>query len=930
MKLFHKNRSDEELEQTEETQPQIDPATFVDTQFMTPVDAAKACYKARYGTEMPEEMLALFRHFAKGEIRLMAASYKRLDQRELTKTQEALNLCETRRKNVVQTLNQIDFQQGWYKRFVELTRILNDRKKELYEAQNDYATVLSEIQMMERHDALSPIAITYSRIKHIEDELEQQEQRQNITSEKVDEQEQIHRNTKKQYTDAQETLKSAKRTLEETLQTVCRNSEIKGETDQISREIEELNGQKSRLNDELQEAHKNEMEADTQWNHIQQTRAKADEQIQALESHQRMLENGDALLVKLDYLYQLRLLIDNDQKDADECLKRQTASNNSLNRIFQEDQENESKLQSAKSEMFVHQQGIKGVDGFALQKRTSELKILLQKLNSAQRVWSRISNAYEFINDKKDELSRLQMHFDNEAKSLDALQEDVNKLTAVFQQQNYASTLSKSENVIALRRDLREGSSCSVCGATHHPYHSETEQALNELVNNLKTEAEQTEAELIAKRQLLLQRQLEHEKERTIIEKNKEIIHSEQERLNNDREIWKQYDDIDSSFPDSSDSVNRETRKVMIQQIIERTTQDAEGAQKELDSFNFHQSNINDMVDYIDTLESKKRDNSVRLTEVNTACQVLANKSEQIQQLLSKRKNDYHQLYEELENFISIPGWHNEWIKSNENFKIHIQEMLECWRKNSRLVATANKEEHTVSEVRSMIKENIKRIENKVLLLTQKLESLQETFDDKQAALKRILGENSLDDTLSNVWQQVKDAENESDLVQQKYEASEIARNNYMGQQEEQNNQRMELEKQLVKLRSDMDIWLRKFNASSPPAQPTELKNLFDPSIDWTEKRVRIEQIKKNLTIKQYDVDTARKELTEHQAKVMRPDEKNEDETREALASRKEDLSKQLEELNQEKAKLMARIQDHDRSVELIEMYRKDMARRLQ
>jgi hypothetical protein len=235
-----------------------------------------------------------------------------------------------------------------------------------------------------------------------------------------------------------------------------------------------------------------------------------------------------------------------------------------------------------------------------------------------------------------------------------------------------------------------------------------------------------------------------------------------------------------------------------------------------------------------------------------------------------------------------------------------------------------------VSEVRSMIKENIKRIENKVLLLTQKLESLQETFDDKQAALKRILGENSLDDTLSNVWQQVKDAENESDLVQQKYEASEIARNNYMGQQEEQNNQRMELEKQLVKLRSDMDIWLRKFNASSPPAQPTELKNLFDPSIDWTEKRVRIEQIKKNLTIKQYDVDTARKELTEHQAKVMRPDEKNEDETREALASRKEDLSKQLEELNQEKAKLMARIQDHDRSVELIEMYRKDMARRLQ
>src|SRR5574344_2504732 len=186
-----------------------------------------------------------------------------------------------------------------------------------------------------------------------------------------------------------------------------------------------------------------------------------------------------------------------------------------------------------------------------------------------------------------------------------------------------------------------------------------------------------------------------------------------------DKSAWAEFSNLDSTFADCSPSVNRETRKIMIQQLVERTSQDLEDARKELDLFNYHQASINNMVDHIEVLEGKKRDNSVRLTEVNTACQVLANNTDFMQKTLSSRKSDYHQLYEDLSRLITLPGWHAEWLKNSETCKIRLQTMMSEWEQNRRFKSVCKEEEKLQTGILDTLGEFIKLSDAQLTQITQ-------------------------------------------------------------------------------------------------------------------------------------------------------------------------------------------------------------------
>ena len=116
-------------------------------------------------------------------------------------------------------------------------------------------------------------------------------------------------------------------------------------------------------------------------------------------------------------------------------------------------------------------------------------------LLSAQSLWNRISTGYSLIEEKARTLNALRLHIEHVQKNIHELDTEVSRLNRLSDEKRYTYMLSKSQSVIQLRSDLKEGVQCSVCGATHHPYHSDTMLEQSKLIGDFKTEYDLLEAE---------------------------------------------------------------------------------------------------------------------------------------------------------------------------------------------------------------------------------------------------------------------------------------------------------------------------------------------------------------------------------------------------------------------------------------------------
>lgn len=124
------------------------------------------------------------------------------------------------------------------------------------------------------------------------------------------------------------------------------------------------------------------------------------------------------------------------------------------------------------------------------------LKSKMEQLYNANQLWEQISKGYILIDEKSLEITRMQMHNETLQTDISKLEIEVSAMRKQCEELKYAYTLSKSQDVMQLRKDLQEGSNCCVCGATHHPYHSDTILEQSKLIGEMKTEYEQAANEL--------------------------------------------------------------------------------------------------------------------------------------------------------------------------------------------------------------------------------------------------------------------------------------------------------------------------------------------------------------------------------------------------------------------------------------------------
>lgn len=893
MKFFRKSHQENIPEKTENNKDILPLTPENLPQNLTAEEAASLWFEHKYGEKMPDSVTSLFKSLIRTEIKRKQAENSLLTTNETSKLNEALRLNDTKLKNIENSLDKIRQQQEWYRKFITLSHSLEKEKNELYRLNKQYASVQKAVQDLERFETFESQQGCFQRIEFI-GQLRDicKEQIHNLHQEKEKAEKQFNQ-TKEKY--QQQTLKrkdneAALKHIDDLLTEVYMNN---GKLQILELNEEKENEVYSQWQMNIASMNKeiNELKQNQEEEYKKQERLNLSKQ--ETEVHLKMIEKGEGILVKLDLFQVLKTRKEKTQQELDSALRKQSEQNTQLNKLFMNIKDLESQISSLQNELSMHLKSNYGTDGEKLQSRTMELKRRMQMLLSAQVLWNHISQGYNWIDEKIQEIYRLQTQADSTHNAIEQLTTEVNILKEKTEERKYAFTVSKSQNVIQLRSDLKEGSSCSVCGATHHPYHSDTMLEQSKLISEMKTEMEMIEAEYNKKHDLLQDMRMKYARETGILEVERKHLEMIRNMHQQNIQEWKKFEDLDRSFKDCSASTNQAARRSMLQQLIERTGQDAEEAEKELEIFNFHQTHINSINGKISKKENEKNDVMMRFNELNTGCQVWAYRVGRLQEEISKQNERFSEMYDDLEKAISIPGWYKLWQNNHEGLKIQIQNMLKMHKE---LLTDTEICKARLSQINlkiEMLEEWLKKNVNAHEASSKRLEQIQNLKKECNNAQEKLIGTQEAKQVYDEAVRKLEESQKEEEVLLKLTDQNKQELHQKAAALEQIESCDKTLEQMVLQEKSDLDIWMRKYNASHSPVQFGELQQLFAAGTDWQQTRQTTRNLQFELSITQEKVDLLQAELAAHQADGNYLSEGNEKDVHTMLIERKEALEQE-------------------------------------
>ncbi len=774
---------------------------------------------------------------------------------------DSLRLAQSRQQNIEESLKRLRSLQEKLYRHQQLNSDLDINSRELFLLNKEFASISDEATEMDRFETFESIMAPFLRMQMLEAEAEENrrtgmelEQQIRQTSNRIEE-------LRKEFTNSRDNINTAEAQHQELCAIVEECSQHDGACAVIQEQIKRHGDALAKMEDR-KNAIDNDIAAQASAiADLDRRLEKLNSTMHTLESHEAMLERADLILGMLHRLNELSENLKQKNIQYNRNAEEQRRAGEELARIIAQNTDIEQQIQTLQDESEIHRTNIRGMQSYDVQERVMKLKSRLLILAAAQSLWRRISSGYASIEEKTQLINSLRLEIEQDLKTEQELTVSVAMLKRLATDKEYSLNMSKSQSLISLRADLKEGTACSVCGATHHPYHSDTMQDQYKLISDFRSDYEAISGELQGQEKQLaaLHDKLTQNLGQQIAEqKNLEAVRL---RQSEDVKEWRVFAQLDPTFHDCSASTDSDARMATIRQLLDNAQRDLQGAEAELGEFNYHTTQITNLSGKIAQLEGKKMEISLRTNEAQALCRILAAEGNRLEDSRKLAQDKYHNHYELLQKDVTIPEWFKQWQHNAETLYLNIRQMAHDWKLVGREIAETRKALSEANTKREMLVVMLDRCMQSIEYLKEELRLLRGKYEELHERRQLLLPHMSTGEALDRSLKVSGNARAEHARCAETLQETVLEQKEHEGAYNHARKAGDILDQKASAQRNLVDLWIRAYNANHPPVQYNELNAVLTQDIDWNEKRRRIRENRMATSLQQQKVKALQAEI---------------------------------------------------------------------